>query len=241
MRPRYGRRLPLTREQGLLLSKASWLVPGITVVVAMFIHLLSGPRAIPFFISETDYPGLQDHVFTIGLSAAGLLQMTYAWHLYHALDAERPSLWFSATLVGILAAVNTILVSHFDMYDFINPHIATAMFAFGGGILWVFLAQRALGSRAHTDGRRLRHLGFGMAITGFVVMVTSFQLAVNSFDPAGMTTEAFLNEAQSGIVVAAPAEYVLVGGLLVCLASFRHELQHQGQGKPHEQHDETTP
>ena len=239
MHPRYGRRLPLTREQGLLLTKASWLVPGTTVVLAMFIHLLSGPRAVPFFISEADYPGLQDHVFTFGLTAAGLLQMTYAWHLYHTLDAERPSLWFGATLVGILAAVNTVLVSHFDMYGFINPHIATAMFAFGGGILWVFLAQWALGSRAHSDGRRLRNLGFGMALAGFVVMVTSFQLAVNSFDPTGMTTEAFLNEAQSGIIVAAPAEYILVGGLFVCLASFRYELQHQDKEKPHWQPDET--
>ena len=39
-----------------------------------------------------------------------------------------------------------------------------------------------------------------------------------------LTTVEFLNQAQSGIVVAAPAEYVLVAGLMLCLASFRHEL-----------------
>jgi len=230
MHPRYGRRLPLTREQGLLLSKASWIVPGSTVVLAMVIHFLSGPRAVPFFISETDYPGLQDHVFSWGLTFAGLLQFAYAWYLYHSLDAERPLLWFVATLFGILAAINTVLVSHFDMYDFINPHIATAMLAFGGGIAWALLAQLALGSSAHPRGRSMRTVGFGMALAGFIVMVVSFQMAVNSFDPSGMTTEAFLDAAQSGIRFAAPAEYVLVGGLLVCLASFRHELLNKQNG-----------
>ena len=74
----------------------------------------------------------------------------------------------------------------------------------------------------------MRRIGLGMAAVGFVVMVVSFQVAVNSFDPTGMTTEAFLNEAQAGIRIAAPAEYVLVAGLFLSLASFRHELQALG-------------
>jgi hypothetical protein len=67
-------------------------------------------------------------------------------------------------------------------------------------------------------------LGAGLSLGGFAVMVVSFQLAVNTFDPTGLSTEAFLNEAQAGIRFAAPAEYLLVAGLFVCLASFRHEL-----------------
>ena len=224
MHPRHGRRLPLTREQGLLLSKASWMVPLVTVVTAMAIHGLDNPRAVPFFISETDYPGLQDHVFSLGLTLTGLVQLLYAWHLYHTLEAQHPGLWFIATLFGLVAALNTVLVSHLDMYDFINPHIATAMLAFGGGIVWAYLAQRSLGDRSSIDGKRMRRLGFILALTGFVVMVTSFQMAVSTFDPTGMSTEAFLNQAQDGIRFAAPAEYVLVAGLLVCLASFRHDL-----------------
>ena len=190
----------------------------------MMIHGLDNPRAVPFFISESDYPGLQDHVFSLGLTLTGLVQLLYAWHLYHTLDAQHPELWFIATLFGLLAALNTVLVSHLDMYDFINPHIATAMMAFGGGIVWAYLAQRSLGDRSSIGGQRMRRLGFILALTGFVVMVTSFQMAVNSFDPTGMSTEAFLNQAQHGIRFAAPAEYVLVAGLLVCLASFRHDL-----------------
>ena len=229
MHPRHGRRLPLTPAQGLAVAQASWMVTGGAVALAMLIHLLNGPRAIPFFISEADHQGLQDHVFTVGLTLAGLLQMMYAWHLYHTVGAQHERLWFVAALFGLFAATNTVLVSHFDMYDFINAHIATAMLAFGGGIVWAYLAQRALGTKGTERGAALRRLGFRLAFAGFVVMVVSFQFAVSTFDPTGMTTEAFLNAAQGGIRWAAPAEYALVTGLLICLASFKHELVHQSQ------------
>ena len=135
MHPRYGRRLPLSREQGLLVASGAWLIPTITVVAATLIHLFDQPRDVPFFISETDYRGLQDLVFTAGLTLGGVCQMAYAWHLYHALEAARPRTWFVASLLGVLASANTVLVSHYDMYDHINPHILTAMLAFGGASL----------------------------------------------------------------------------------------------------------
>ena len=224
MHPRYGRRLPLNQEQGLRLSLLSWTIPSIAVLLAMAIHFFDSPRAVPFFISETDAPGLQDHVFTVGLSIAGVVQMAYAWHLYHTLNVERETLWFVATLCGLFASANTVLVSHFDMYNHINPHIATAMFAFGGGIVWAYLSSRALGLHATRTGTALRRLGGLLALVGFVVMVTSFELAARGIDSTNLTTEAFLNEAQHGIRFAAPAEYLLVAGLFVCLASFRFEL-----------------
>jgi len=224
MHPRYGRRLPLTTKQGLFLAHASYLMPTFTIVLAMLIHGSGEPRAIPFFISEADHPGLQDGVFTIGLTVSGLVQMAYAWHLYHSLDAERPKLWFAATCAGMLAAVNTVLVSHFDMYDYINPHIVTAMLSFGGGVLWAFLAGRALGTDATLQGGRLRRGGSIMAAFGFVVMVIAFQTAAGAVNPTGLTTVEFLNQAQDGVRIAAPAEYILVTGLMICLASFRYEL-----------------
>ena len=224
MHSRYGRRLPLNREQGLLVASGAWLIPTIPVVVATLIHLLDQPRAVPFFISETDHQGVQDLVFTAGLTLGGLCQMAYAWHLYHELEAARPRTWFVASLLGVLASANTVLVSHYDMYDHINPHILTAMLAFGGGVAWAFTAGWAMGDLATSAGRRMRRIGFTMAAAGFVVMLVAFQSAASTVDPTGLTTVEFLNQAQSGIVVAAPAEYVLVAGLMLCLASFRYEL-----------------
>ena len=200
------------------------MIPTITVVAATLIHLFDQPRDVPFFISETDYRGLQDLVFTAGLTLGGACQMAYAWHLYHALEAARPRTWFVASLLGVLASANTVLVSHYDMYDHINPHILTAMLAFGGGVAWAFTAGWAMGDKATSAGRRMRSIGFTMAAAGFVVMLVAFQSAANTVDPTGLTTVEFLNQAQSGIVVAAPAEYVLVAGLMLCLASFRYEL-----------------
>ena len=200
------------------------MIPTITVVAATLIHLFDQPRDVPFFISETDYQGLQDLVFTLGLTLGGVCQMAYAWHLYHALEAARPRTWFVASLLGVLASANTVLVSHYDMYDHINPHILTAMLAFGGGVAWAFTAGWAMGDKATSAGRRMRSIGFTMAAAGFVVMLVAFQSAASTVDPTGLTTVEFLNQAQSGIVVAAPAEYVLVAGLMLCLASFRYEL-----------------
>ena len=141
------------------------------------------------------------------------------------MDAQRPKLWFIATLVGLVAAFNSILVSQFDTYDYVEEHVLTAMLAFGGGVLWSLLSTVALGSKATVAGHRLRNVGFAMAAIGFVVMLAAFQPVANSFDATGMSTTEFLNEAQEGVVVAAPAEYVLVAGLLLCLSSFRHELR----------------
>ena len=224
MHPRYGRRLPLTHDQGVLLSHTSWGLPAVTIVAAMVIHFFDSPRAVPFFISEVDERGVQDAVFTIGLSIAGVAQMLYAWHLYHTVDAQRPKLWFTATLVGLVAALNSILVSQFDTYDYVEEHVLTAMLAFGGGVLWSLLSTVALGSKATVAGHRLRNIGFAMAAIGFVVMLAAFQPVANNVDATGMSTTEFLNQAQEGVVIAAPAEYVLVAGLLLCLSSFRHEL-----------------
>ena len=163
-------------------------------------------------------------MFTAGLTLGGVCQMAYAWHLYHELEAARPRTWFVASLLGVLASANTVLVSHYDMYDHINPHILTAMLAFGGGVAWAFTAGWAMGDLATSAGRRMRRIGFTMAAAGFVVMLVAFQSAASTVDPTGLTTVEFLNQAQSGIVVAAPAEYVLVAGLMLCLASFRYEL-----------------
>ncbi len=63
-----------------------------------------------------------------------------------------------------------------------------------------------------------------MAAIGFLVMIVAFENASNAIDPTGLTTVEFLNQTQDGIRIAAPAEYVLVAGLMICLASFRFEL-----------------
>jgi hypothetical protein len=55
----------------LTIARIGWLLPAIIAPMAMIVHIVSGnSRAFPIFISESDYPGLERWIFTIGLSCA---------------------------------------------------------------------------------------------------------------------------------------------------------------------------
>jgi len=66
--------------------------------------------------------------------------------------------------------------------------------------------------------------GIIASLFSLVVMIVSFQYAVSTFDTEGLNTEEFLNKAQFGINFAGPAEYLVVGGLMMALASFGIDL-----------------
>lgn len=231
MHQRYGRRLPLTQEQGYFLALLSWLVPTITVILAMVVHLAQGARTFPIFISETDYPGPQRVIFTMGLIISGILQMMYSWHLYHEISPEKSRLWNASCVVGLGAGIHVIFIAIYDMYDHINPHIYASMVAFGGGLLWAIMGHIALDSSS-SPGANMRKIGITVSMISLIVMITSFQYAVSTFDGTGLTTEQFLNQAQTGINFAGPAEYFLVGGLMVALASFRRDLMERDDASP---------
>ena len=49
------------------IARISWLLPAVTVPLAMLVHILLGnARTFPIFISESDYPGLERFIFTSG-------------------------------------------------------------------------------------------------------------------------------------------------------------------------------
>lgn len=225
MHTRYGRRLPLSRRSSIRLAHMSWMVPAGSLLLAMLIHAANGPRAVPFFISEADAAGPQEWVFSVGLTAGGFIQAVFAWQLYHDVDSKSTTTWFVGTLVGIVASLNTVLLAYYDMWNRIDQHVLTSMTAFGGGLLWAFLAHASLGDHGTTRGNAERRVGFISSFVAFWTMVVSFRLGTSELTSQDLTTAEFLNQAQSGINVAAPAEYVLVAGLFLCLASFRHELR----------------
>lgn len=225
MHPRYGRRLPLSLQTSVRLAHMSWAVPAVSLVLAMLLHAFDDPRAVPFFISEADASGPQEWAFSIGLTVGGLCQATFAWQLYHDVEVERPLVWLTGSLVGIAASLNTVLLAYYDMWNHIDPHVLTSMSAFGGGLLWAFLAHVSLGERTTKRGRMERKIGFSASLFAFLTMIVAFRLGTNNINPEGMSTAEFLNQAQAGINVAAPAEYLLVAGLFLCLGSFRHELR----------------
>ena len=218
-------------RNSVALAHLSWALPASSLVLAMLVHGLDEPRAVPFFISEADAPGLQGWIFSIGLTLGGFAQMAYAWRLGGELGAQRPGWWRIANGVGMVAGANAVLLARYDMWNHLDPHVVTSMLAFGGGLAWALTAHLAMGDRGTVAGRRERRRGFFASATAFIVMIVAFHWGGNGVDPTDLTTAQFLNEAQAGINIAAPAEYVLVAGLFLCLASFRHELRSTTQGK----------
>lgn len=226
MYQRYGRRLPLNHKQGQTLALMSWLVPTLSVTCAMLVHIIGGARTFPIFISEVDYPGPERIIFSAGLVLTGVTQMLFAWHLYHTIEPEKQGLWTAASLLGVVVGFHVILIAYYDMYDHIDPHIYASMFAFGGGIVWAILGHISLNATS-SPGAKLRKIGIGISLISLIVMIASFQYAVSTFDTTGLTTEEFLNNAQIGINIAGPAEYLVVGGLMMALASFGMDLAEQ--------------
>ena len=129
-----------------------------------------------------------------------------------------------------------ILVAYYDMYDHIDMHIYASMIAFGGGIVWAAMGHLALNS-VTSPGAKLRKAGISTSLIALIVMIVAFQYAVSTFDTNGLNTEEFLNKAQFGINFAGPAEYLVVGGLMVALASFGLDLN--GEEEDHTDSSET--
>ena len=66
-----------------LIARLGWVVPSITFTLSMLIHHISGnSRNFPFFISESDYPGLERWIFTTGLFVTGLILCYVSFRLW---------------------------------------------------------------------------------------------------------------------------------------------------------------
>ena len=113
-------------------------------------------------------------------------------------------------------------MAFFDMYDHIELHIITALNVFHFGLIWAVLAH--LGMRdAHPTGKKLRYASISLAFISFGVMTWSMGKAALE-NPDSLRQVATMSEVQHWIDYAAPAEYLLVIGFILTLASFESEL-----------------
>ena len=82
----HGVKIGSNELSDLTIARMAWLLPAITVPMAMLVHILSGNfRTFPIFISEADHPGLERWIFTIGFCCAGLIQMFFAYRMWHSM------------------------------------------------------------------------------------------------------------------------------------------------------------
>ena len=82
-----------------LAAKLGWILPTITIILSSAIHLVSGNyRDFPFFISESDYPGLERYVFTIGFFVTGIVLMYLSWRLFEVNKTSARWYWMHLSL-----------------------------------------------------------------------------------------------------------------------------------------------
>jgi len=229
--------LDLKREDGIDFSsktlrdihliKLAWIVPLVTIIAAVLIHVLAGNvRDVPFFISEADHPGLERVVFTTGLFVSSGVQCLLALRLYVLFKGKtRPRILLFATILGVLSSIHLAILAFADMYDHLSLHIYTALVVFHGGFCWAFLTHFAL-LNPHPRGRKLRLLSLAGALISLSVMTISMGRGVRQRRKELDTDSNIipLDALQPWIDVAAPAEFILFFSLLGCLASFSWDI-----------------
>lgn len=210
-------------------ARLGWLLPLFTVTCSMSVHLLSGnARDVPFFISESDYPGIERWIFTTGLAMCGVVLWILSERFQKMfVNTEHSTRVRRSYFSGRITGVSLFILAFANMYDFLIIHCIASIFVFGGGIIW--------GSSTHilfglTRGaaRTLRRVGLVLALIGFVVMNASLTIYF-AFNRADLTKngslQITLDEMQPAIDFAAPAEYLLFLGLVITMASIDWDLK----------------
>ena len=208
--------------------RSTWILILVTTSSSMLIHALSGhSRDIPFFISESDSPGLERVVFTLGLTAAGVMLCILAIRLSANFEpSAKPGPLRISRISGLVTGSALILLSWFNMHDQIVLHCIFALTTFVGGYIWACSSHAALAG-LKTTGHTHRKDGLGVAGTSLLVMNLALVKPIKTLviDEGIRDVASFLDMAQAWINVAAPAEYLLFFSLIMMLASFEHELR----------------
>jgi len=208
----------------VLISRLGWSLPGITILLSSFIHLVSGDaRDFPFFISEADYPGIQRWVFTLGFTLNGMVLMYYSWLLFTANRERARWYWMHISLMfGIWVGANLCVLSFMDMYDHIEIHVAAALNIFYFGLGWCVVTHIAL-KNASPTGKKIRYFSVCTAATGLFGLVYSINLGLQKY-PEFVDGDWDMAKMQPYIDWAAPMEYLLAFSFIATLYSFETEL-----------------
>jgi len=211
-----------------MLIRLGWLLPLATVVTSMSIHAFSGnARAIPFFVSESDYPGPERVVFTTGLAITGLVICILAYR-FSLMVEEQDSKWNRISLSsGILSGLSLSVLAFANIYDALLLHVITTILVFVGGFVWGASMQKRDSNDVSPDSK-LRKAGLWM--TGLGILTMNLSVGVYVFwkrESLELLDPQFdiLNQIQPAINIAAPAEYLLIVGLMVTLASIGRDFQ----------------
>ena len=209
--------------RNMMVARLGWLLPGITIFLSSFLHLVLGDaRNFPFFISEADYPGIQRWIFTIGFFISGIILMYFSWVIFSINKEKSRWYWIYISLFsGIWVGANLSVLAFMDMYDHIEIHVASALNIFYFGVAWGVVTHIALVDGS-AKGKRMRYFSLVFAVLSLVGMIHSMNLAFEAHPEFVENND--LNLIQDWVDWAAPFEYALAISFLVTLYSFEAEI-----------------
>ena len=204
-------------------ARLGWTIPAATIALSSIVHAISGnARAIPFFISESDYPGLERWIFTIGLSITGLILIFTSWRIFSVHRENARWYWLHLSMLcGMWVGGNLFLMSFMDMYDHLELHIVTALNVFHFGLAWGILTHIALKDGSHI-GKKIRYYSVTLSFIAFSIMTWTMGRAFDENQNAMLDGD--LNAVQEWIDYAAPAEFLLAIGFFLTLGSLEFDL-----------------
>ena len=206
------------------LIQIGWILPLVSVVCSMTIHAASGhARDFPFFVSESDYPGLERWFFTVGLALTSPLICLLSHRVNVRFKTERTAVHEVSFFAGLATSVSLFVLALANMYDQLFLHSLASIGLFVGGFIWG-VSTNSIYTSNNISAQKLRMFGLWSTLVGFLVMNLSLvfyvlvlmMLSEFSTDYSTMET---LNQLQPAINLAAPAEYLLIIGLMMTLAS----------------------
>ena len=209
-----------------MIARIGWVLPSITISASTILHILSGDyRALPFFISEADYPGLQRVVFTGGLFVTGILIILISWKLFVKNKSHTRWYWMEVSMLsGVFAGINLSIMAFMDMYDHLDMHITTSMNVFYFGLTWCATTHLAM-NNGDEEGKRFRYASISLGFIAFTIMMYAMTSAINQH-PSFLETRD-MNLIQPWVNWAAPMEYLLVLSFILTLKSFEIDIQGQ--------------
>ena len=105
------------------LIRIGWILPLVSVVCSMTIHAASGhARDFPFFVSESDYPGLERWFFTIGLALTSPLICLLSHRVNVRFKSERTTAHEVSFFAGLASSVSLFVLAMANMYDQLLLH-----------------------------------------------------------------------------------------------------------------------
>jgi|TARA_B100001094_G_scaffold333171_1_gene409225 hypothetical protein len=206
------------------LIRLGWILPLVSIMCSMSIHALSGhARDFPFFVSESDYPGLERWFFTTGLALTSPIVCILSHRFNVRFKTERTAIHEVSLWSGIGTGVALFILAFANMYDQLFLHSLASISLFVGGFVWG-VSINSIYTSNNTSAQKLRRAGILSTLIGFIVMNLSLlfyglMLMLSSEYPTDYSTLEMLNQFQPAINIAAPAEYLLIIGLMITLAS----------------------